>query len=139
MTRIVSALSPDKEVDLMKIHTNTVLYLDVLQAVNSASPGTFLDHCDLKGSRTHKHAFDVALESDGTPDKKGKARRRKRNMGTSRYADRFNSGFAASYDDWGWFLAALFAKDPDIVAGPYKGAEDFHRQTNNDYLVEVTA
>jgi hypothetical protein len=40
---------------------------------------------------------------------------------------------AASYDEWGWFLAALFRADPNAKAGPYKNEPDFHRKTEGAY------
>lgn len=38
-------------------------------------------------------------------------------------------GYSASWAEWGWFLANVFAADPAAKAGPYKSAQDFHDQT----------
>jgi hypothetical protein len=117
----------------VKIHTDKITYPDLHSALTTTTTGVWLDRADLKGSRSRQRAWDVALESDGTPDKNGKPRRRTRNVGTSRRSYE-HPGFAASYDDWGWWLAALFEIDPEAIAGPYKGYEDFHLQTKGDYL-----
>ena len=37
-------------------------------------------------------------------------------------------GRAASWTAWGWFIADLFAKDPEATIGFYKGVEDFVKQ-----------
>lgn len=64
-------------------------------------------------SRHHRHTFYL-VASDGFG---------------RRWA---NSGFrgsshrkAATYDEWGVFLAELFKRDPEAKAGPYSGADDF--------------
>jgi hypothetical protein len=54
---------------------------------------------------------------------------------------RFNTGRygageegAASYSDWGWYLSALYQRDPDmLVAGQYSGRDDFHRRTQGAF------
>jgi hypothetical protein len=55
----------------------------------------------------------------------------------------FNSGKygageqgAASWDDWGWFLAELFRRDPVMRAAYYDGEADFHRATRNGFRPE---
>lgn len=116
----------------MRIHTNTVKYFDLRTALNGSTRGVWFDTLTEYGSRSHKRAFNVILESDGTPDQKGTPRRRKRNAGTAAWRAG-EVGFAASYDDWGYFLAALFKEDPSAVAGSYKGAADFHAQTKERY------
>jgi hypothetical protein len=55
----------------------------------------------------------------------------------------FNSGQhgageegAASWDDWGWFLAELYLRDPVMRAGSYNGEAEFHRATRNGFKPE---
>ena len=71
----------------------------------------------MAGSRTRRYAADVHLVSwvggKGTD-----------------HPYRSNSGWAATYDEWGWFLAHVFAADPSAIAGPYKGIDDFHAQVD---------
>ena len=119
----------------MKIHSSVLTERDLYAAV-ATCPGAWLDRADQKGSRSRARAYDVALESDGTPDANGKPRRRCRNQGKAwSQRDGQHPGFAASYDDWGYFLAHLFAVDAEAIAGPYKSAEDFHAQTADAYRV----
>lgn len=54
---------------------------------------------------------------------------------------RFNTGThgagcegAATHDEWGEFLAALYEKDPDMRAGHYRSKGDFHATTGNRYV-----
>jgi hypothetical protein len=62
-------------------------------------------------------------------------------MGRAGSRRTFNSGQfgaegqgAASWDEWGTFLAALYEKDPEMRAGPYKSRADFHRETSRKYV-----
>lgn len=123
----------------MRIHSNILQLDDLTAARRAAGNGVlFLDVDDYSkygqptvvGSRSRARAFDVRLCSDGTPDVDGTSRRRAVNAGTSRWIDR-SAGLpkAASYADWGRFLAHLFDVDPDAIAGLYKGADDFHEKT----------
>ncbi len=105
----------------MKIHTSAVLP-ELLSAANhasnvSGSPVT-LARCDVKGSRSHPFAYDVVLTGDGSAN-------RRRTQG--------REGFSATWDQWGWFLSALYAVDPDAKAGPYANVEDFDRKTDGKY------
>jgi hypothetical protein len=113
----------------MKIHTDVLTERD-LHAARRVIPGTWLNSMRA-GSRKRDHAFVVALRSDGTPDRNGTKRNRRPNTGTSTMSA---DEFAASYDDWGYWLAELFVLDPRMIAGPYKGRADFDFQTNDKYL-----
>lgn len=80
------------------------------------------------GSRTHRTAVEVQL---GTYDKTtGPTKSRHYKNSGTHGAD---SIWAATYDEWGWFLSALFAVDPTAKAGPYNGERDFHEKTNGAY------
>lgn len=41
---------------------------------------------------------------------------------------------AASWTEWGWFIARVFEIDPGARVGDYKGVEDFHRQTHDRFV-----
>lgn len=43
---------------------------------------------------------------------------------------------AASYDDYGWFIAELFARDPQARIAEYDGAANFHTVTNDAFKPE---
>jgi hypothetical protein len=108
----------------MRIHTDTVriggLY-KALDLVEAQAPDVTLENVSQHASRSHRYAFEVALRGHGE-------RHTKRPNGSS-------DGYAATYDDWGWFLAALYDVDPSIKAGPYKGRTDFNVKTNNAYML----
>ena len=115
----------------MRIHTDTIAYTQTLRdALYQTTRGVVLQECNRGKSRSHAYAYDVALQSDGTPDRWGTSRRRTRANGER---------YAASYDDWGFWLAALFELDPTMKAGPYTGRADFHVQTRGKYRASVTA
>lgn len=83
------------------------------------------------GSRTHARAYDVILRGLRSITRDGEKRRRP-NSGTSR--NHYMTGqWAATYDEWGWFLAALFELDPLARCGSYNGVADFHEKTNNKF------
>jgi hypothetical protein len=86
------------------------------------------DQFNPAGSRTHRHGYDIhlATEYQGTRDD-GRKRKRAAYYGVS------GQLWAATYDEWGWFLAEFFVTDPDAKAGPYKGQADFHAQTHDNY------
>lgn len=43
---------------------------------------------------------------------------------------------AATWDEWGHFLAAIFEQDEDAICGNYNGADDFHSQTKYKYEIQ---
>lgn len=45
---------------------------------------------------------------------------------------------AASWTEWGWWLAEVFELDPAARANDYRGAEDFHRQTGHRFRATRT-
>lgn len=80
-------------------------------------------------SRSRHNGFEIQL---GTNDKTtGPSRSRKfKNSGHSG-ADNI---YAATWDEWGFFIAELFAIDPDATFGSYKGLTDFNVQTGNKFV-----
>jgi hypothetical protein len=57
---------------------------------------------------------------------------RRPNPGTSRVRE-WSGELAASWTEWGWFLARVFERDPHARCGDYRGAEDFHAQTGQRF------
>jgi hypothetical protein len=106
----------------VKIHSNILTHDHFADAVRHASrqgQGTvWTEREDESGSRSHARKFDVVLVSDGTVN-------RRRTQG--------GEGFSATWDQWGHFLSALYAVDPDAKAGPYANVEDFDRKTDGKY------
>jgi len=67
-------------------------------------------------------AYEVTLRGHG--------KRHKRAPNTR---DDSMPGKAATYDDWGLYLADIYGRDEYAHAGPYKGRADFNRKTDNKY------
>lgn len=124
----------------MKIHTNTIdSWKTIMDALNAErESGRIASHVsfktlDAKGSRTHKYAYEIQLEA--AERDRG---RRAGNSGSYGAMRPEYDGYAATYDEWGWLLAALFEIDPDMVVGTvkypvYKNREDFDEKTAWSY------
>lgn len=101
----------------MKIHLNFATPETLLwEARKIADVGT--ERCKWSGSRTHEKKADVIL------------------TGHSTHATNQRHGFhdeytprAASWDQWGIYLAVIFDQAPDTKTDYYADAGDFHRQT----------
>jgi hypothetical protein len=118
----------------MRIHSdklsrsNLVFALEQVVAEGRAGRGVYLAALTPHGSQKRDHAFEVRLASVA---KEAGSKRRRPNSGTR---GRGGLGvWAALYDEWGWFISALFADDPDAIVGPYNGVEDFDRQTGGKF------
>lgn len=117
----------------MKLQTR-LTEAEIRQALALAQEaGDVADHIEFDqfspaGSRTRQHGWDVHL---------GTRRRDSRVDGKLRpvaaYYGVHGQLKAATYDEWGHFLAELFGMDEDAIAGPYKGREDFHAKTAYAY------
>lgn len=109
----------------MKIHSDVITYQDIWNAEKIASVGghgkVYLEFVS-QGSRSRKNAFEVHLEGDGSVSK------RKPN-------DRGNSDrqYAATWSQWGWFLAALYEIDPEMKCAYYADLEDYNIKTDNAF------
>ena len=119
----------------MRLHTNTITEQDISSAllaerkIGRVANSVWFKTLDTKTSRTHAHAFEVQLESWGHV--KGDGRR----IGaTGSYGGMCGTEYAATYDEWGWLIAALYRLDPEAVWGTvkspnYSDAEDFDYKT----------
>lgn len=119
----------------MIIHTNlTFEEFGALVATPKLNADVFYDRWTESGSRTHARKFDLLLAGIAGPTAKNGARRRRTNSG------QWGAGYewAATFDEWGWFLAALFDADPAARCGSttfpvYANREDFHDRTHGVY------
>jgi len=104
----------------VKIHSDVLEMTDLWNAARAAGPrGAVLVEATRRGSRQRTHGFDVSLTGTST--------RRPNNRGAWKEMD----DYAATWDEWGMFLAYLFDKDPNAtVPGVYEDAEHFHWCTN---------
>lgn len=105
----------------MKIHSDVLTYGNVLDATKAAGmTGVYADIIE-RGSRSRKVGFDVKLT--GTSN-------RNQNPGTSRDRDVEK---AATWDEWGMFINALYEIDNDAIVGPYTDQSDFEYKTAGRY------
>jgi hypothetical protein len=112
----------------MKVHTNTLTFADISGAVPENCYLTVFNHPGfgrtrgaLVGSRSHDHAWVVRLS--GTS---------KHTMDTRNLVEHDK---AATYDEWGIFIARLFSLDPGAKIGVYKDEADFNSKTDNRFQV----
>jgi hypothetical protein len=110
----------------MKIHTS-LHEADLATAMNKTDLSDVTLHViGRPGSRSHVRAFEVALRGHG--------RRHKRPPNTG-IVGAASPERAATRDDWGNFMAQIFAVDPNAIFGPYKGSGHFHRETKGAYAL----
>lgn len=124
----------------MRIHSDILQFADfgqILRDCGLAGEGVAIDVLEPKGSRSRARAFELHLAAHPGTDRFGK-RRRWANTGHSGAASHVYLK-AATYDEWGVFLAALFECDPDMACLYYKTHADFLRKTEGDRFRQVTA
>lgn len=134
----------------MRLHTN-LSYTQVCGALQDAkldghvtSDVTFVNY-SRHGSRTMPAAHEIQL---GTYDKDslpaGYTDQNGYRMNVRRFKNSGDSGaesgyyepavWAATWDEWGWFIARVFQLDPDASwTGHYSSSADFHRKTGRKF------
>ncbi len=108
----------------MLIHTSAT-YGEVCSAAESAG---VLFYVTSKGSRKRDRAFEVTLYVLA----KDALHRRYGNSGSYGSKD----DVAATWDEWGNWMVALYDIDPDAIIGHYETEADFYDQTrrHRDYV-----
>lgn len=102
----------------MKIHSDVLEHEDFFAAKSAAGEMVGFE-VTRRGSRKRSHGFEFSLT--------GTSSRRPNNQQAWMEWD----DYAATWDEWGMFLAYLFDKDPNAtVPGVYENGEDFHWKTN---------
>lgn len=146
----------------MRIHSdiiNSTMILPALQAAQAkghVSRTVEIDVNNRHGSRKRAFATELQigssttesfisptvrkyLEGYGLEDKTIKAASRRRpRQGKSHFAGD-HLATAATWHEWGHFIAELFTVDPDAIVGRYNGVEDFIWETSqrpSEYLLE---
>lgn len=117
----------------MKLHTNLTERevrecLARAQASGDVPADIKFDLFAETGSRSHAHGYDVHLATERRDTRADSVTRK-----TAAYYGTRGQLKAASYDEWGAFLAELFSADEDAHARPYKGKDDFHAKTDYNY------
>jgi hypothetical protein len=98
----------------MRFHTSELTPLFIRKAATQA--GVTFTRFEKRGSRSRDDAYDIILSGSSG---------RRQNGGEDE---------AASWDQWGIFLNALYIVDPDMIAGQnYECADHFHWVTGDRY------
>ena len=98
----------------MRIHTNLLTESDIRGLVPATA---YVGKLSTHKSRKRSHAFELNLGGSG------------RTGGQWGQQD----GKAATWDEWGMFLAALYEADPDAVTPYYEDADDFDFRTGGRF------
>lgn len=101
----------------MRIHTNSAVTYSVIHEAAKAANAT-LESSDIKGSRSHDQAWEIALTGES---------RRRPNFGKN------SDSYAATWDQWGVFLAAIFAVDSEAKCWAYENRDDFDWKTGDRF------
>lgn len=119
----------------MKFHSDTLTTSDIRDALKAAKAKGNVDDLvefmilEPKGSRTRSNGFEIRLEWLGEKQRgDGRHWTNSGKSGANSYGNG-NGTYAATYDEWGWFIAELFDMDADAVFGTYKGYGGFHADT----------
>lgn len=103
----------------MRIHANNLTTSEIYKAARIAR--VEIEHLTEHGSRKRAHAFEVKLS--------GESRRRPNNNGAH------GDVFAATWDQWGVFLAYLFDADNEItIPTAYVDRENFQFKTDARFV-----
>lgn len=120
----------------MRIHTDQIGYTQTIREALKGQKelGRIASHVSFKTLEHHRSsirqfAFEVQLEADERDNG-----RRAGSSGSYGGMSPERDGYAATFDEWGWLLAALYKLDPDMIVGTpkspvYADAEDFHHRT----------
>lgn len=123
----------------MQAHSNVLqheAFREALAETGLASQGVYLEPITQHGSKSRARAFKISLSAEAGRDFNGKARRPKN---SGRYGAESSYYKAATYDEWGVFIRALFRRDPEMKFGPYDGVQDFHEKTGHRFAQEALA
>lgn len=99
----------------MRIHSDKLLGVDIYAATQGL-PGVSVETCTSHGSRKRDGAYEVKLSGTSSYD----------SQGVDDYGQTFK---AATWDEWGIFIARLFAIDPEAIIGQYKDLYSFEAYT----------
>ena len=117
------------------IHTPSTIHAALERAQESGKVAAHVAFEVLASHRSMKRAraYEIKL---GTYVKIRGDKRTFLNSGTHG-ADSDAGVYSATYDEWGWFIAELFAADPDGIFGTYSGRDGFIAATDGKYRVEL--
>ena len=110
----------------MRLHTSTLTPSDVYAATRAAGMRGVYATVSTHGSRARARGLEISLTGTST---------RRLNF-NNRNTDR--DDYAATWDEWGMTLAALFELDPEMIVGSpkcptYASADAFHAATGGRF------
>jgi hypothetical protein len=142
----------------MRLHTKLTSD-DVYAALSRAkrtgrvSSTVVFDPITAYNSKTHPRAYEIQLGTFdsylpfNTFDQHGRRMRTRRTRNTRNYTD--DQRFAATWHEWGWFIAEIFAADPSARWGGnpatskhpwgYFSEADFSKKTSGLFNLRTTA
>lgn len=83
---------------------------------------------DAENSRSHDNGYKIQL---GTYDPKSGPKNSRYHKNSGQYGA--SDIWAATYDEWGCFVAEIFSRDPGAKFGSYDGVDDFNAKTEDRY------
>lgn len=104
----------------MRIHTDKIEAQDIRRLAPNGTTPEVVQH----GSRKRLRAFEVGLSAPEGTDRHGNKRRYAATRPGSAASTR-----AATWLEWGDWIAGMFRLDPNAIIGHYTSATDFLRQT----------
>jgi hypothetical protein len=124
----------------MRFHSDTLTANQVREALRGeirakrVGGSVYFDVLTEHSSRSHARGLEIQLKAYDVADAPDTPKRRFANSGG--YGA--SGDYAATYDEWGWLIAALYAIDPQMVAGAprspiYADAEHFDERTALTY------
>ena len=105
----------------MRIHSDILTEQDIFKATQATGMENVNGDVSTHGSRSRARALNVLLTGNST------SRPNSGKHGAQ------NDDYAATWDEWGIFLNALYEIDPNLVTPYYADAYDFHRKTNDRF------
>jgi hypothetical protein len=135
----------------MRLHTRLTaddIYAALQRAKDAGhiAPAVEFNPIFATGSQTHPRAYEISLTSPEYVPLPEPVNRYGRVQKTRRRAR--NGGWAATWREWGWFMAELFVMDPDSRWGTrprhdgrdnkrwgYFNEADFHSKTNQEFTL----
>lgn len=113
------------------MHSDILTETDIREALAKATRTGNVDRLvdfevlEARGSRTRKAGYEIRLAWYGEKVK-GDGRRW---TNTGNGGANVNGFYAATYDEWGWFIDELFNRDPRMVFGHYTDRNTFDTMT----------
>lgn len=99
---------------------------DIFRATGLPAEGVYLELHGPMGSRKRAARFVVKLSADAGADRFG-TRRRWANSGSWGFVGGSLGEKAATFDEWGVFIAAVFERDPGAIVGQYNSPDELRR------------